>query len=354
MDADEAFLKRLDVDVWAPMLEGLTPAVHFFPLTVCEAKEVLKQCEHQQHQQFSTESFEQVPGRIASSPHLQELVTRIDEFLNSKPEAQNGFFVRLSKRSPKDATLRFPNVKDQFDAAIESVKSEGKDADLEQAIITVMQVTTDLLKVRNGVEVVRLLASSNRTFQDLTLEFLEKYSDDDYKNAKDQEFSQKLIFRPFVPEIRPELELRVFVNERAVTGISQYNHLSRVGLLAENSESVQRSVVEFVQDTILPRVPLKCFVIDVAITAMANGKATLLPIELNPFSRKTGGCLFDWNVSGDVAILENGPTEFRFTKFTDARSWKRGIAPEVEALLQDWFMAVEESTPKEKKRCAIC
>lgn len=55
---------------------------------------------------------------------------------------------------------------------------------------------------------------------------------------------------------------------------------------------------------VLPKLKFNSFIIDFAI---AGNEVQV--VELNPFSRTTGACLFDWIKDKDV--IENGPLELR-------------------------------------------
>jgi len=74
-------------------------------------------------------------------------------------------------------------------------------------------------------------------------------------------------------------------------------------LLHQNKESIGKRVVAFF-NTVKHCISLTSYIIDFVVF-----DDHIKIVELNPFSRTTGPCLFDWVT--DAVVIENGPFEFR-------------------------------------------
>jgi len=69
-------------------------------------------------------------------------------------------------------------------------------------------------------------------------------------------------------------------------------------------DEIQTKVVEFFEQ-VKDQINLESYIIDFVM--MKDG--TIKIVELNPFSRSTGSCLFDWII--DKELIEKGPFQFR-------------------------------------------
>jgi len=72
-------------------------------------------------------------------------------------------------------------------------------------------------------------------------------------------------------------------------------------------EEIQGKVLEFFEK-VKDSIELESYIIDFVM--FHDGEIKI--VELNPFSRSTGSCLFDW--IKDKELIENGPFQFRIVE----------------------------------------
>jgi len=181
-----------------------------------------------------------VNGQIRESAALRELQDRLDAAVKEFP---GGAIVRTGVRSPKDspAALR------------------------------------DGLRVVDARAALLRLAQSSRVVDDLRLQL--HHGD-----------APRLFARRWV-EWEPWTELRCFMRGRRLIGVSQYDckGLGFQPALVERAGELHQAVRGFFEE-FRSAVHLDDVVFDVAVV---QGRAVL--IELNPFSRASDACLFDWD-----------------------------------------------------------
>ena len=105
-------------------------------------------------------------------------------------------------------------------------------------------------------------------------------------------------------------EFRVFVYNRKVTAITQYNEYCYFPLLAEQKSAVQDIILQFVDNELLQRVSLNNLVIDVILVKDGHGNLMVKVIEINPFAEFAGTGLFSWEKDKGT-LLGRGALEFR-------------------------------------------
>lgn len=218
---------------------------------------------------------------------LIELEQHIQKVLDTK-FANQKVFVRMSDRSPKDG---LPLLKEN-----ESIEStfEKAIADLDQAnpnylnskMIRLTEAQMQLLQCQNAKEVLNLLLSSERVFEDLSLALECKEF-----NADDQ-WLTSIIVRQWQPDLREDMEFRLFVYEGQINAITQYNpycvYPSLANKTSEELNTLSNKMVTFAKQ-IHPLIEQKSYILDIAII---NGEPKV--IELNPFDPSTGPGLFSW------------------------------------------------------------
>eukprot|EP01112_Ceratiomyxa_fruticulosa_P008077 TRINITY_DN2094_c0_g1_i2.p1 TRINITY_DN2094_c0_g1~~TRINITY_DN2094_c0_g1_i2.p1 ORF type:complete len:239 (-),score=50.86 TRINITY_DN2094_c0_g1_i2:264-980(-) len=220
--------RRLDVEDWVDILKEETFETVTIPFTYRQAQAVLHAADDRKfdvHNKVTDEDKEV----------LNDLAVTIDaNIVNWKDD---GTFIRLSKRSPKDAALHDPTLKESIFAEIHNLKTnshfKNKEDELTVTIIAITKAITKLLKARNGSEAVDLLVrSQRRILVDLTLQLLQQ---------SEAEFHENIILRKFV-ELRPEFEFRGFVCNGKLTALSQYNSLCFVPELVTKADLIKENI----------------------------------------------------------------------------------------------------------------
>ena len=218
------------------------------------------------------QSFAQHIG--VSHGELADAVNDLDRFIaQSKRDlgttaADEGLFLRLSTRSPKD---------------------------------TLLKVTHVPLCIQNGMDVILTLCGSGRVHADV----------------RSSTPLPLIVLRPFVKHLLHWSELRVFVANSRITAASAYMpsddarlaELLGIGKCETNYPISRCKPLQFVYQNLVPRLPPN-FVADVAFVpsgeARQDGRWVL--VEVNPFGRQTSGCLFSWVM--DAGVLMEGPDEY--------------------------------------------
>lgn len=100
--------------------------------------------------------------------------------------------------------------------------------------------------------------------------------------------------------IAPWAELRAFVREGQMVGLSQYHLRRPYSEITMNLHAIKSGVEEFIS-TIRPHLPSPNVVLDLECSALERGLHPLI-IELNPFDRSTDPCLYRWSSGGDFEM----------------------------------------------------
>lgn len=264
------------------------------PLSVQEASAILNS--------YTQEKIENC--KEEDQKHLFHIVNRIDKAI--KPIVSNEqpkFFIKLSFMSPKDVTVRVSN-----ENTVNTVKNELKhlmiqlnykrNISLHSCAITRVWLNSlyKTIGVYNGKEAVECLIQSYRIHDELndSLQVPEYYA------------NTEIIIRPWLP-IRPGFEFRIFVSNKIVTAISQYESIYYPEVWSERNIIIPK-IFTFVSNNIIPKLEsrLPSFVVDVVLLCDNDN---IFVCELNPFASSTSSCLF--LRPEDKNLLLIGPSEAR-------------------------------------------
>ncbi len=138
---------------------------------------------------------------------------RLDALIQPLVKEFGGAFVRLSTRSPKDAALVIPAMKQMLRDGISKSKFKANtpEADAEDMILFT-DACGKCLKVKSGAEALHLLLHSQRAYDDLSRAELV---------LGKEHFDMGVIVRGWV-DISPEWEFRAFVYNGVMTACTQY------------------------------------------------------------------------------------------------------------------------------------
>jgi gamma-glutamylcyclotransferase (GGCT)/AIG2-like uncharacterized protein YtfP len=283
-----------DIDIWYPLLKDITMETKFLPLTMQEHFAVVR---YYRMRFLQREAF----GAYFSSADqfvLSNLVRKLEHVMESlsppeNPNTEPAFFVRLCGRSPKDGEpLNQEAIKLRYFQTLSELGNRGfdvKDSNTQTMAIAFL----NHLRIQNGEEALNLLLTSERIYIDLL------------DAIRCGEFDQ-LVVRKWIPELTYDREFRMFVYNKKLTVITQYDHYCCYPYLHDEKEEIQQRLIDFWENEINPRMrTVPNYIVDVADIP---GKGVVL-IELSPFLKCTGTALFNWKLNKQQ--LMNGPFEFR-------------------------------------------
>ena len=186
--------------------------------------------------------------------YLNAMILKLDE---AARVFRDGFFIRLGSRSPKDSFLG---------------NMEG-------------------FKCATGNRALQLLFDSpERIYADVSL-------------AVAHDYKPQIWLREWT-DIPQWSELRCFMQNRRLVGVSQYDYLEqeRFNELANEADSIKWAIERFFQNQFLPVVHLDNVVFDVWVKRQEHGNNRTWEVrllEINPFEIYTDPCLFSWKDGGD-------------------------------------------------------
>eukprot|EP00164_Ancoracysta_twista_P000302 GFYU01000422.1.p1 GENE.GFYU01000422.1~~GFYU01000422.1.p1 ORF type:complete len:414 (+),score=90.45 GFYU01000422.1:51-1244(+) len=290
---------------WYEAIKDITFDTLMIPLTVDDAHKMREAYEErviQKRESFSSD----VQDAIA------DIEGRLDQAIDKIAPNGEGVFIKTSCRSPKDApaagNVRMRTKQCYKEVATAITQRNGGDTlTMDEKIECLLRASTDLLRVERSHEMMELMVSSERVYQDL-LGFIEHLSEGEQTN---------FIIRKWVP-LDVDMEFRCFVNKNVMTGMAQYNWGCVFGRLCEpalnteildtlktffHREVAQRATGLFADDA---------YVVDFAVTLKdseggASGSSSLrvdqvYVIEINPYQDTTDSAMFDWKK--DEAVLK--------------------------------------------------
>lgn len=269
-------VRECDLEAWYPRLEQWTFPTTVVPISIGFAKRMVSGIRTRKTQDIISEKSEE----------MEALQRAIGAFGTS--------FVKLSSRSPKDATVAGERTRKIFNE--ELAKSTEKDANAVFICLNLAHIKA--LAVESAHEALSLLLASERVLDDLELAL------EDVAN-----WSQHFVIRKWVT-LPLSGEFRGFVCNGRLTALSQYFAPCFFSEL-QGKEREVASKCEALLAEISHLLP-KNVVCDFAVLP-----DRVLVIELNPFNDYLGcgtsSCMFDWKA--DRAVLDgNAPFEIRIVK----------------------------------------
>ena len=234
---------------------------------------------------------------------LHELAEAIDQLMDEM-KWEDGAFIRLSTRSPKDSALESMKMYRMLKKRLEVLKEENPETTLahQQIVNAFYECSTKSLCIENGIEAVELLARSRRTYVDLNMAMLKQGEED---------LEMGIVIRRWQPDIDPLWEFRMFLKKREPTGLTQYHDKTFVQEIYDNREQIEAMLLERYRE-VEPLLPenLEDFTLDFAIAGGLESTRIWI-IEVNHFPPIAGPALFDWNNENDRKLINEGPFEFR-------------------------------------------
>jgi len=239
---------------------------------------------------------------------IRAFQTKLEECIDSVSSPSGKVFVRLSNRSPKDGTRPGVDVKSLVTQELEKIPGTP---DANAQMIAICRASRELIAVQNAEQALELILSSERVFRDLLLALdCRKLEEQDEKC--EISWSTQVCIRAWNDDVRDDLEFRCFVYQDRLTAISQYNHYCLYDFGDLNEDIIRTRLVAF-WSRVKHMITAKNYVMDVALIDPSakeskldddkQGKTEIL-VELNPYKRTTGGCMYCWKL--DDKLLKDG------------------------------------------------
>ncbi|KAL6066399.1 hypothetical protein QOT17_009587 [Balamuthia mandrillaris] len=283
-----------NIERWYEPIKDFTFKTVFLPLKQDSAAALSRAC----LVRLSGGTEQQVLEHAQDGELLEELERVLEEAIRPFREAGNAAFVKLSSRSPKDATVASGKTDALYQEIIERFQQEGRVIDDNAKVCALYEAHLSALKVFSGKEALELLSSSGRIQQDIQLLLDTKHND----------FDLQVIVREWV-NIPISNEFRGFVYENRLTAVTQYFDMCYFPELNQH-ETRRAQVLQQLEKTFTkakPNIPLSSYIIDFCISQRKaslneeiskegedDGGDKVYIIELNPWSSFTDAGLFSW------------------------------------------------------------
>jgi hypothetical protein len=233
---------------------------------------------------------------------LEKLKERIEDKIQVL-EAKDGFFFKLSTRSPKDSIMASNKLRDIMAEQLKSHPPKDENA----KVVLYLDCMIRAFRVQTAEEVLEFLIKSERVYTDL----------DRWLAYPDKLAPINLIFREYDDNIMSHMEFRGFVYKKKLTAVSQYYDTVYFDFLVKNRDQIQQRIQHYFETTICPLIAMENYVIDfVVYDDLSNDQNKVIVIELNPWAKTTGASMFSWYEHSDVKIL-NGEAPFELRVRTE-------------------------------------
>eukprot|EP01090_Pellita_catalonica_P000119 TRINITY_DN10087_c0_g1_i1.p1 TRINITY_DN10087_c0_g1~~TRINITY_DN10087_c0_g1_i1.p1 ORF type:complete len:365 (-),score=63.79 TRINITY_DN10087_c0_g1_i1:6-1100(-) len=301
---DAEVWNETNMELWYYPVEEITFKTKFIPLDIATA------------QAFS--DVIEFDGEKPQSAAQKKLFANLERLIDSEIASlgSKGAFVKLSCRSPKDATVTSDKM--------QKIYQEGLAAKINHSendkICGLYAAHLKALNVSSGKEAIDLFLKSSRIKTDLEIALKAAAGDE-------SKFEIQVIIREW-KEILIQHEFRGFVTNNKLNALSQYFDVCYFPDLVRDKADIAEKIQTFFTKEVTKRVQFRSdYIVDFCI---AEDKVWI--IELNPFNYNTDSCLFSWKK--DVAILEGTntavPFEFRVLEkpyknvvFYAIKPWKK-------------------------------
>lgn len=290
-----------DIDEWYPIFELITFKSYFLPLKKEQAEAIVAF--------YRYYFYHQNEFQVSHTLILEDLEKKLDDIFKSNPNLiQNGGFLRLCGRSPKDGDPYQPmRFFKEYEKNLQMI-SESKHLDKNKGNTKVMAISkTHWLIVRNGKECLSLLLSSERTYFDL-LDWI-RYG------GKEQ-----ICLREWNKDLEYQNEYRAFVYNNKLTAISQYDHYGMYDDVIQSKDKVEKMIHSFWESKVKNRMKVPDYIIDFGYV-----NNSIIMIELSPFLECTGASMYRWYLDSHELCFGKGRLKVAVKEF-----------PEVDDLAEQW------------------
>jgi len=291
-EIDIASWYAANIENWYNDVKDYTFPSLFLPLSISEANAF---CEI-----FAKNESTNLNSDNKNNKIFNEIAEKIDKGIKSFEN--KAAFVKLSCRSPKDATVTSPEMQKIYKNLINQIDREVTgDNLLNLKVVALFQSHLEALQMVSGKQALELLLRSQRIYEDLKLGIKNYEQETDKKT-----FDIQIIIRQWV-NVPISGEFRGFVYAKELTALSQYFDICFFPELVQNETKIVSRIKEFFTK-IKQHIPLSNYIIDFALTS-----DSIAIIELNPFAPTTDACLFTWTQDEEI-LLGKSPFAYRYVE----------------------------------------
>eukprot|EP00121_Abeoforma_whisleri_P003056 Awhi_evm1s2746 len=239
------------------------------------------------------EHWEQSPGLTSRVSCLNSLEKKLDETILSM--GTSGAFIKLSVRSPKDASMCSKHLMQLI-----KERTLSKEAEKTDVAGIIRYAAWKAMCVTNGTDAIDLLLRSERVYIDLLQQEL-------FAQANGG-FDLNIHVSQFFSGFEPNWEFRAFVANGKKTCLSVYSPFVYDADIVFNKEKILE-LIQTVWDKVIPRIKSKNYCVDFAVKPDLT---RCWIVEVNDFLPPLAGSgVFNYHNDIDRMILMNGPFEFR-------------------------------------------
>eukprot|EP00007_Cunea_sp_BSH-02190019_P001082 CAMPEP_0174235266 /NCGR_PEP_ID=MMETSP0417-20130205/4772_1 /TAXON_ID=242541 /ORGANISM="Mayorella sp, Strain BSH-02190019" /LENGTH=348 /DNA_ID=CAMNT_0015313751 /DNA_START=167 /DNA_END=1210 /DNA_ORIENTATION=+ len=291
LDEYIAGVRAVDCEAYYDQLQEYTYRSEFVPISIEEARALIGAYRTHARPDLSTHHLTGEQQDL-----LKALCSRVDSKLGSCGFREGGAFVKLSSRSPKDATSVGERCMNLFEQFLRNVKEkEHREVTSNDRFQALNYAHIYAMRSHTGEEALSLLSRSERICTDLELAL-----------ERPVEWTQKIVIREWMC-IPLQFEFRGFVRERRLNALSQYYHKCFYQDVHENHELCRDLICDF-YERIKDQIPIASCICDFVVDL---DQKRVLIVELNPFDPLgTDAAMFNWKT--DHEVMFNGPFEFRW------------------------------------------
>eukprot|EP01083_Nonionella_stella_P086535 240474_1 len=350
---EKKWMSKHDFMRWYDVIQEFTfPSVDI-PIDLDEAKALVRLYHHRVNRNK--------PLTTQQHDTLTKFKDKIQNYLEHKISfnIHNGFFVRLSSRSPKDATMFEPylnQTKQTMYKILQQKIKDGEENDYNTQTVAFFQACVNEMRVYSMDDIINLLCNSERVLVDLNT-WIIGYNDDNV-------FDMKLVVREW-NDIIIGSEYRAFVSANGnLNALCQYYNFLYFPFVAANKQLISEKIRDFYNDKLRQRLMdhselLPC-VIDFVLLGQYSDleESKVFVVELNMFHDydqkvkiSSGSEMFDW--TKDKNVLLNGPFEFRINeRVCEYTFYRKFVNPDWLEIMQ----CVLEKMDKDRKirKYVIC
>eukprot|EP01084_Bolivina_argentea_P132763 234292_1 len=224
---EKKYMSKHDFMRWYDVIKFATFQSIDIPIELDEARALVRLYHHRVNRNKPLSSEQQ--------DIINKFKNKIQTQLNNDISfnIDNGFFVRLSSRSPKDATMFEPylnRTKKTMYKLLQNKLNNGFENDYNTQTIAFFQACVNGMRVYSIDDIINLLCNSERVLIDLNT-WIIGYNDDNV-------FDMKLIIREW-KDIIIGSEYRAFVGSNGnLNGLCQYYNFLYYPFVAENKDVI--------------------------------------------------------------------------------------------------------------------
>jgi hypothetical protein len=279
ISATRDYFFQAGVDEWYEKINQLTFRSEFILLSKEEAHVIIK---NWKNVTSTSDESHAIPLELGN------LALRIDDVIQNHFNSNEGVFVKLSTRSPKDSKTIFRNASISFRDRVteprpDDITLRASSSEDNYRMIVMSEEMLQSCLVHTGHDAVTILCDSQRVAEDLMYAYEEK--EERCSDTRSEEYQISIVIRAWDSRVLPKCEFRGFVWDRHLNCLGQYWHSLFFPHL--QGPEIQRQISEDCLrffDGIKDSLPIPNAMLDLAWF----GPGEVLLIEVNPLKEGLG------------------------------------------------------------------